>query len=224
MAAGAVRQGCQEWVPWVSARLQHWVHFPGSDPVAALMLLCAPEMQSLRGNLAHFGSETLQPPWKYADGVCCASSKHDCGCWAPFNTGHLSRGKQYAVSFWACWCFIYQRQSATVYSSLLWSKGGKGSVGCLRVGPSLCGDAKRIVGFEESEMLCFIFVSMCPNRAEKCWLTQWEAVSSAGWRWAIFHRGFSAFWTVTFWQQATRSILNSPAEAWDDTQDFRYFY
>lgn len=55
-------------------------------------------------------------------------------------------------------------------------------MGCLRVGPSLCGDAKRIVGFEESEMLCFIFVSMCPNRAEKCWLTQWEAVSSAGWR------------------------------------------
>lgn len=62
------------------------------------------------------------------------------------------------------------------------ARGGKGSVGCLRVGPSLCGDAKRIVGFEESEMLCFIFVSMCPNRAEKCWLTQWEAVSSAGWR------------------------------------------
>lgn len=60
--------------------------------------------------------------------------------------------------FEPCRCFIYQRQSAIVCSSLLWSKGGKGSMGCLRLGPSLCGDAERKAGFEESEMLCFIFI------------------------------------------------------------------
>ena len=63
-------------------------------------------------------------------------------------------------------------------------------MGCLRLGPSLCGDVERKAGFEESEMLCFIFFfPMCPNQAEKCWLTQWEAVSSAGCRRAIFHGG-----------------------------------
>lgn len=31
-------------------------------------------------------------------------------------------------------------------------------MGCLRLGPSLCGDAERKAGFEESEMLCFIFI------------------------------------------------------------------
>lgn len=35
----------------------------------------------------------------------------------------------------------------------------------------------------------FLFFPMCPNQAEKCWLTQWEAVSSAGCRRTIFHGG-----------------------------------
>lgn len=42
--------------------------------MAALMLLCAPEMQALRGNHAYFGRETQQSLWEYADDVCCASS------------------------------------------------------------------------------------------------------------------------------------------------------
>lgn len=37
-------------------------------------------------------------------------------------------------------------------------------MGCLRVGPSLCGDAKRIVGFEEPEMLYFCFNVSKPGR------------------------------------------------------------
>lgn len=40
-------------------------------------------------------------------------------------------------------------------------------MGCLRLGPSLCGDVERKAGFEESEMLCFIFFFQCVQTRQR---------------------------------------------------------